>query len=111
MSSAWVHMLGQAYPEYSDLQYSMEKGPSIKPVLTKVKNQWRLTLEEEWYHDSGGSYTINSGSVMLDDIVEWTEKELTKWKDCNRTAWDMWQFKYKRDAEKFITLFHLIWQQ
>jgi len=104
-------MLGQAYPEYSDLQYSMEKGPSIKPVLTKVKNQWRLTLEEEWYHDSGGSYTINSGSVMLDDIVEWTEKELTKWKDCNRTAWDMWQFKYKRDAEKFITLFHLIWQQ
>jgi hypothetical protein len=104
-------MLGQAYPEYSNLKYSMEKGPSIKPVLTKVKNQWRLTLEEEWYHDSGGSYTINSGSVMLDDIVEWTEKELTKWKDCNRTAWDMWQFKYKRDAEKFITLFHLIWQQ
>jgi hypothetical protein len=111
MISAWVHMLGQAYPEYSDLQYSMEKGPRIKPVLTKVKNQWRLTLEEEWHHDSGGSYTINSGSVMLDDIVEWTEKELTKWKDCNRTAWDMWQFKYKRDAEKFITLFHLIWQQ
>jgi hypothetical protein len=74
-------MLGQAYPEYSDLKYSMEKGPSIKPVLTKVKNQWRLTLEEEWHHDSGGSYTINSGSVMLDDIVEWTEKELTKWKD------------------------------
>lgn len=111
MSSAWVHMLGQAYPEYSDLKYSMEKGPSIKPVLTKVKNQWRLTLEEEWQHDSGGSYTINSGSVMLDDIIEWTEKELTKWKDCRRTAWDMWQFKSKRDAEKFITLFHLIWQQ
>jgi hypothetical protein len=48
---------------------------------------------------------------MLDDIVEWTDKELTKWKDCRRIAWDMWQFKSKREAEKFITLFHLIWQQ
>lgn len=110
MSSAWVHMLGQAYPEYSDLKYSMEKGPTIKPVLTKIKNHWTLTLEEEWHHDSGGSYTI-SGSMELDDIVNWTEIELTKWKDCRRMAWDMWQFKSKREAEKFITLFHLIWHQ
>ena len=98
-----------------DLQAVMFKWKSqesvIKPVLTKIKNHWTLTLEEEWHYDSGGSYTINSGSIMLDDIVEWTDKELTKWKDCRRIAWDMWQFKSKRDAEKFITLFHLIWQQ
>ena len=111
MNSAWVQMIGQVYPDYDDLKYSMEKGPTIKTVLTKIKNRWTLTLEEEWHHDSGGSYTINSGSIMLDDIIEWTEKELTKWKDCNRIAWDMWQFKSRRDAEKFITLFHLIWVQ
>ena len=111
MSSAWVQMLGQVYPEYSDLQYSMEKGPTIKPVLTKIKNHWTLTLEEEWHHDSDGSYNINSGSIMLDDIIEWADKELTKWQDCRRIAWDMWQFKSKREAEKFITLFHLTWVQ
>ena len=111
MSSAWVQVLEQGYPEYRDLKYSMEKGPIIKPVLTKIKNHWTLTLEEEWYYDSGGSYTINSGPIMLDDIIEWTDKELTKWKDSRRIAWDMWQFKSKREAEKFITLFHLTWQQ
>lgn len=98
-----------------DLQAVMFKWKSqesvIKPVLTKIKNQWHLTFEEEWYHDSGGSYTINSGSVMLDDIVKWAEKELEKCKDCRRTAWHLWQFKSKRDAEKFITFFHLSWEQ
>ena len=48
---------------------------------------------------------------MLDDIVKWAEKELEKYKDCRRTAWHLWQFKSKRDAEKFITFFHLSWEQ
>jgi len=114
MSATWIHLLEQAYPDYNDLKHSMEKGPIIKPILKKIKNHWTLTLEEEWYHDAGGSYTMSTmdtGSIMLDTIVEWTEKELTKWKDCRRTAWDMWQFKSKREAEKFITLFHITWAQ
>jgi hypothetical protein len=28
-----------------------------------------------------------------------------------RMAWDMWDFKHRRDAEKFLTVFHLAWQQ
>ena len=109
ITEPWEHTLLSIQPSYFKWKDAMEKGPTIKPVLTKIKNQWRLTLEEEWHHDSGGSYTV--GSIMLDDIVEWTEKELTKWEDCHRTAWDMWQFKSKRDAEKFITLFHITWVQ
>jgi hypothetical protein len=103
-------MLYQLCPTYDDLKFSMEKGPSFKPVLIKNKrNQWILIFEAKWYHDSGASYSLESDSIK-DFMIKWTEEELIKWKDCRRIAWDMWQFKYKRDAEKFITLFHLIWQ-
>ena len=39
------------------------------------------------------------------------EEKLKDWPNCNRMAWDMWDFKSRREAEKFITLFHLSWDQ
>ena len=110
MSDAWSSMLYQLCPTYDDLKFSMEKGPTIKPILEKKSNRWILTFQEKWYHDSGGSYTTGHVSV-LDNIVEWSEKELINWKDTRRIAWNMWQFKYKRDAEKFIVFYNLKWAQ
>jgi hypothetical protein len=48
---------------------------------------------------------------LLDSRVEWVYNQLKDWPDCKRTAWDMWRFKSKRDAEKFITLYTLTWAQ
>jgi hypothetical protein len=48
---------------------------------------------------------------LLDSRVEWVCNQLKDWPDCRRTAWDMWSFKSKRDAEKFITLYTLTWAQ
>jgi hypothetical protein len=111
MSATWMHMLMQIRPDYEKLKEAVDKGPIIKPMLELSNRRWTLTLHEVWSYDSSGSYKLTESSIVLDDIIEWTEKELTKWKDCRRTAWDMWQFKHKRDAEKFITLFHITWVQ
>ena len=49
-------------------------------------------------------------SMSLDKCVIWTEEKLQDWPECVRMAWDMWDFKHREDAEKFITLFHLSWE-
>jgi hypothetical protein len=80
----------------------------IKPTLHRRGNGpnywWRLQLVEDrepnTYHTS-----------HLDESVEWTDSQLKSWPNCERKAWDIWDFKHRRDAEKFITLFHLSWAQ
>ena len=109
MNDAWLHIIETLEPMVFKWKEELEQGPGIKPILTRRGRGWQICLEEIWPENSDGSYQITESSIMLDDIVEWTEKELTKWKDCRRTAWDMWQFKSKRDAEKFITVFYITW--
>ena len=74
----------------------------IKPTLRQLTgtHSWRLQLVEL---TEDNSYHTNK----LDRCIEWVNGQLENWTDCNRTAWDMWDFKSKKDAEKFITLFHL----
>ena len=66
---------------------------------------WRIQLVEE--SDDDSTWTTNK----LNDSVEWALKTLKTWPDCKRMSFDMWDFKHRRDAEKFITLFHLSWDQ
>lgn len=76
-------------------QYSM-----IKPTLHKRNNGYCLQLveliEDNSYH-----------TMKLDKCIEWVNGQLENWTDCKRMSWDMWDFKHRQDAEKFITLFHL----
>jgi hypothetical protein len=68
---------------------------------------WRLQLVDEtdngnpntWYHQ------------QFEDCINWADKTLKDWPDCKRMSFDMWDFKYRKDAEKFITLFYLSWEQ
>jgi hypothetical protein len=63
---------------------------------------WRVHLAET-------TDTIYTGN--LDRCVGWTIEQLKDWPDCKRMSFDMWDFKHRKDAEKFITLFHLSWDQ
>lgn len=83
---------------------TMYLDPTIKPVLTKKRKAWTLYLEEVW---PDGDHSNNSSA--LDIRVEWVTKELAKWAGVRRTAWDTWIFDDKKDGEKFLTLYHLIW--
>jgi hypothetical protein len=85
---------------------------TIKPTIRRLSNipyKWRLQLVEEWQTvDDAGNHV---GSTQLDKCAKWTDEKLEDWPNCKRMAWDMWDFKHRKDAEKFITVFHLSWQQ
>jgi hypothetical protein len=99
-----------------DLQAVMFKWKEISSVITptlrrlpNITYKWRLQFIEDFgiTDDAGNHYP----SRALDKCVDWVEEKLKDWPDCNRKAWDMWDFKYRKDAEKFITVFHLSWAQ
>lgn len=92
----------------SDLQAVMfewlNQDSMIQPTLCQTDIGYRLQLVEFTEDNSYHTY-------KLDRCIEWVSDQLVDWADCRRIAWDMWNFKHRRDAEKFITLFHLSWQQ
>ena len=81
--------------------------PTIKPVLNRtIHRDWAVTLEEVWPDDN---YEAGGGSGLLDKRVDWCVEELKKWQGVRRMAWDQWYFDDRHQAEKFITLYSLIW--
>ena len=91
-----------------------ERSSVIKPTLHRRANGpnywYRLQLVEDF-----GVVDVEDWNAMpsrkLDDCVKWVEEKLKDWTDCNRMSWDMWDFKHRTDAEKFLTMFHLSWAQ
>lgn len=83
----------------------------IKPSLHRRANGpnywWRLQLVEETDDNQPNSFY----NQRFEDCVKWTEAQLINWPNCERKSFDMWDFKQRKDAEKFITLFHLSWDQ
>jgi len=78
----------------------------IKPTLHRRNSNWyRLQFIEESDDDSTWY------NQKLNDTVEWAAEKLKDWPDVKRMSFDMWDFKHRKDAEKFITLFHLSWHQ
>jgi hypothetical protein len=104
-----------------DLQAVMfkwqDRDTVIKPKLRRlsnVKHKWRIQLvDEDSFLSNGEDFVRESGfnSSEFDYCINWTAEKLEKWPDTVRMSWDMWDFKHLRDAEKFLTLFHLTWQQ
>ncbi len=43
------------------------------------------------------------------DMYNWVHDTLDKWKNVELVDVEVYQFKNKKDAEKFITLFNLTW--
>jgi hypothetical protein len=80
----------------------------IKPTLHRRNNNWYRLQIVEINEDNQKNQWYNQG---LNDCVEWAAEKLKDWPDVRRMSFDMWDFKSKKDAEKFITFFHLSWDQ
>jgi hypothetical protein len=85
-----------------------EKQTVIKPTLHRRNNNWYRLQIVEIDEDNQKNQWYNQG---LNDRVEWTAEKLKDWPNVKRMSFDMWDFKHRKDAEKFITVFHLSWQQ
>lgn len=107
--SAWLQVLRTIEPAYDILTRAMEMGLTIKPILEKRNRIWTITLKEVWPEDV--NHTTGISSFGLDNKVHWTEEELLKWSGVKRMAWDQWYFDNKRQAEKFITLYYMVWAE
>lgn len=81
--------------------------PVIKPVLKHASGpNWLLTLKEVW-----PTQYKSSSSTKLDDCVEWTATSLGRSDVCRRLSENVWSFKSKQDAEKFLTMFYIRWTE
>jgi len=105
---SWVESIKQICPDYDELVDYMEQGSIVKPCLEKKGRRWVLRIDEIVPDSVKYRYSdLNN----LDKRVDWTLNQLKDWPDCIRTSWDMWSFKKKDDAEKFITLYYLKWEK
>lgn len=99
-SQTWVNAIRAFEPAYDELKYMLDQGPNIVAKLSHRGKFWCVSLEEDTSHD---------GSTKLDERVRWAKEQLEDWPATSRMAWHMWYFGYRRDAEKFITLYNLRW--
>ena len=78
---------------------------SIKSTIEKSGRGWILSIFEDFssVDDAGNSFP----SSDLKEQVDWTVKQLED--KARRMSWNMWKFKTKCDAEKFITVYYLVW--
>lgn len=102
----WRSMLKLLVPEYDILKETMHTGSKIVPNLVNVKNKWTVKLQEEWIVDSDFRPITTDN---LSEAVDWTINQLKNWTTVRRTSYDIWEFKSKKDAEKFQILFNLKW--
>jgi|GEM_PF-6851684 len=109
-TNPWQHTLRMLQPDIDVLQEFMNRGPQIKPKLRSAGRIWVLEINVDWgmfevFHGRNDSW----GTPNLDQRVIWSSKQLETWDNVSRQAWNMWHFKRKKDAEKFITLYNLKW--
>jgi hypothetical protein len=101
-------MIKSIDPCYDELKEALDKGPCIKSSLYQNSlKKWQVTLLEVW--PSNITYTLSTET--LDKRVDWTTELLQDWKGVRRTAWDSWSFLSKKDAERFLIIYGLTWNQ
>jgi hypothetical protein len=110
MSATWMHLIEALEPDYLKYKNTLEEGSTILTTIEQNGKLWNLNITEKWVGEDPGLLDIFT-TITFDKRIEWASVELEKWQHCRRTAWHIWEFKHKRDAEKFITLYNLTWAQ
>ena len=104
----WQSVIETIHPDIDKLTEIMSNGLKVLPELTRRGRGWQIQLVEVW-GTAEDSLTFKTSQV--DTHVIWATEQLESWPKVRRTSWDMWQFSSKRDAEKFITLYNIVWPQ
>jgi hypothetical protein len=106
-------MLEALEPSYFKWKDILENGPKISATLDKRRVRWWVNIHEDWENtpaDQQYQYYTASDS-KLTERIDWAAEQLEDWKFVSRQSYHHWAFMRKSDAEKFITLFNLKWDQ
>ncbi len=106
MSDPWEAILSSLEPDYKILKDIMESGPKFFPDLSQRGRKWIIILQEEFNLINDHNYLVED---HLGEVVNWSTNQLVNWKNVRRIAYDQWEFKTKKDAEKFQVMFNLKW--
>lgn len=90
--------------------WAESSAPAVRPHLYRGRNRkWHVCLLED---NADNNYVGNQyNSSSYDKKINWMFQILENCKTAHRTAWNMWYFDSKRDAEKFITMYYLVWAE
>lgn len=107
IATPWQQILKTLEPDIDNLTAIMNAGPKVFPSMTQKGRKWLVRLKEGWDKLYDLQPLVNED--CLGEVVDWSTDQLKSWQDVRRTSYDTWEFKRKRDAEKFQTLFNLKW--
>lgn len=114
----WLSIVKALEPNIEELKVAMMNGFSISPDLKRIGKRWKITLQE-LYISGNNKYPIDGSFEYknldnigrLDQCVNWSTKQLENWIGVRRTAYNIWEFNRKKDAEKFQIIFSLTWEK
>lgn len=89
----------------------MEEGSKVRPTLKKFGKIWRISVEEVHPDDIILTYGTTIDPDVLNEAIDWTTDQLASWPNVRRMSWQDWDFKFRSDAEKFITMYYLKWAE
>lgn len=106
--SRWAQIIEQFQPQYYEWKIELEQGRKVHADLSRHNGHWCITLDEKSLSpDTPNPLWTDPG--VLDERVNWALSRLESWAGVRRMSFNMWYFKTKRDAEKFQTLYNLVW--
>lgn len=102
----WLHILETLEPDYPILKKLLLEQPKIKIKLEEENNLWLIWLEQDWIdHEMD-----NFDSDKFDSHIKWIDTNIKSWNG-HIENFNLYSFKSKLDAEKFIIYYSLSWDQ
>ena len=108
---AWLHTLQSIDPSYFKWKDLVENGPKVRARLHRVNLGWRVRIEEDWSIGDVGDQYYTADYSNLDKRCEWAEGQLKNWKSATRLSHQEWKFSDRKQAEKFLIMFNLVWAE
>lgn len=109
VNNTWETILKQIDSDYEKLKDLMYLNPKISFQIYEINSEtYYLDTIEVWPENC---FVLNYTDSKWDKAISFIENELKNWPDVYKVNQDTWSFSSRNQAEKFITVFNLKWEQ
>lgn len=107
MNNIWAQVIADIEPELDSLTEAMTNGPQFPITVQLWEGGWLVRIHQEWAVDINARYF--EWHPMFEKRCIWAQDRLCNQDSISRQSWASWKFEQKQDAEKFMTLYGLVW--